>query len=177
MPPPPPLPSLVHLANYCYFVAHRCNFARRVRASEQANERTNSYATQRECGRMYARMRSEKSAILHAFTSLSLSLSLVMRIVVVVVVVRCGVRVTRAAVCVRVRDRYAIARAPTESMKIKRDCSSPSEVKDALECRDETRRDETRHDARRCNATQCDTTRRETRGDRLLSLLAKLHLG
>lgn len=70
--------------------------------------------------------------------------------------------VTRVVVCVCVcvRDRYAIARAPTESMKIKRNCSSPSEVKDALECRDETRRDETRHDALRCNAMQCDTTRR-----------------
>lgn len=39
------------------------------------------------------------------------------------------------ALCVYVRDRYAIARAPTESMKIKREYSSPSEVKDALECR------------------------------------------
>lgn len=48
--------------------------------------------------------------------------------------------------CVVVCDRYAIARAPTESMKIKRDCSSPSEVKDALECHDATRRNEIRPD-------------------------------
>lgn len=42
-----------------------------------------------------------------------------------------------------VRDRYAIARTPTESMKIKREYTSPSEVKDALECRTAA----TRHDA------------------------------
>ena len=50
----------------------------------------------------------------------------------------------RVGMCVYVRDRYAIAREPTESMKIKREHSSLSEVKDALECRDEMQRDMTR---------------------------------
>lgn len=73
---------------------------------------------------------------------LSFSLSLLR------VVVRAYVHV---ALCVYVRDRYAIARAPTESMKIKREYSSPSEVKDALECRtaprpDTMQRHATRHD-------------------------------
>jgi len=50
-------------------------------------------------------------------------------------------RRTHVGLCVYVRDRYAIARAPTESMKIKREYSSPSEVKDALECRIASRLD------------------------------------
>jgi hypothetical protein len=52
---------------------------------------------------------------------------------------------TRARVYAR--DRYAITRAPTESMKIKRDYFSPSEVKDAPECRDATSCNATRRDA------------------------------
>lgn len=75
----------------------------------------------------------EKSAIPHAAASLLLFLSFAMR-----VVVRAHVHV---GLCVYVRDRYAIARAPTESMKIKREYSSPSEVKDALECRIASRLD------------------------------------
>ena len=83
-------------------------------------------------------MQCEKSAILYA--SLSLSLSLVVHV---------AVRAPYVHVCVYVRDRYAIARAPTESMKIKREYSSLSEVKDALECRIATRQDAARYDATR----------------------------
>ena len=71
----------------------------------------------------------------------SLSLSLIVH-----VAVRAYVHV---GMCVYVRDRYAIARAPTESMKIKREYSSLSEVKDALECRIATRQDAARYDATR----------------------------
>lgn len=131
------------LANYRHFVARRCNFVRRSRAHscEQAGAFLRNTTgmicirTQASQVRTYC-MQHEKSAILYAAASLPSCVSSIRTCV-------------RVRIRLYARDRYAIAREPTESMKIKRDYSSPSEVKDALECCDATQ----------CNARQCDMTR------------------
>jgi len=114
-----------------------------ARARIRANKSEYSYVTQRECyvrthriAGTRERTQYEKFAILHAAASLFLSLSLSSCVSSIRMCVH-----TCANTRLYARDRYAIAREPTESMKIKRDYSSPSEVKDALEC---------------CDATQCN---------------------
>lgn len=97
-----------------------------------------------------------KEACTHACDAILRDPARVSRICTYVLPYPCAACV-RAYVCVR--DRYAIARAPTESMKIKCDRnapSSPSEVKDAPECRDADV-------VVQCNTTRCDTPRRDAR--------------